>query len=239
MRRTIKAMAILLTLAGGIQAPRATWGQTPALELPKSLERLAPGPLPHLERVVPGALTPKEIYHKLLPSTCWVVHEERVGSNSGLSFGTGWVVDARRRLIVTNHHVVDGVDVVRVGFPIMKDGRVVNDNRSYFNGDNLIAGTVQVSPPRRTCGSLAKRPRRAVRCTRKPRAAQRVLQFGASPGDELLGLHQRNVRRSATLNGRIAGGRDRHAVRGNSGGPVVNDRGELVAVVEGCVGMHG
>src|SRR5262245_35763932 len=144
MRRTgtIKAIAVLLTLAGGIQAPFTTWGQVPKLELPRASEGPAPGPLPKLERIAPGALTPKEIYHKLLPSTCWVVHEERVGSSSGLSWGTGWVVDARRRLIVTNHHVVDGVDVVRVGFPIMKDGRVVNDPRFYFNGVDLITGTV-------------------------------------------------------------------------------------------------
>ena len=72
---------------------------------------------------MPGALTPKEIYHKLLPSTCWVVHEERVGSEFVFSLGTGWVVDARRRLIVTNHHVVDGVDVVGVVFPILEGGR--------------------------------------------------------------------------------------------------------------------
>jgi hypothetical protein len=32
--RTIKALAVLLTLAGAIEAPSATWGQLPKLELP-------------------------------------------------------------------------------------------------------------------------------------------------------------------------------------------------------------
>src|SRR5262245_19763089 len=128
MRRNYlpKTTVILLTLAGGIQSPSPTPGQTPPLELPKSFEILAPGPLPPLARVVPGALTPKEIYHKLLLSTCWVVNEKRVGSESVISFGTGWVVDSRRRLIVTDDHVVDGVDVVVVVFPILNGGRVVN-----------------------------------------------------------------------------------------------------------------
>jgi hypothetical protein len=45
------AMAVLLTVAGGIGAPCVTWGQTPPLEPPESFERLAPGPLAHLERV--------------------------------------------------------------------------------------------------------------------------------------------------------------------------------------------
>jgi hypothetical protein len=57
------------------------------------------------------------------------------------------VVEARRRLIVTNHRVVNGVDVVLVGFPILKDGRVVNDKRSYFDGVDLI--TVIDRSPRR------------------------------------------------------------------------------------------
>src|SRR4029079_124364 len=85
----------------------------------------------------------------LVPRPCARVHEMRVGSESGLSMGTGWVVDVRRRLVVTNHPVVDGVDVVRVGFPIMKDGRVVNDKSSHFTGHDLITGTVIARSPQR------------------------------------------------------------------------------------------
>jgi tetratricopeptide (TPR) repeat protein len=248
MRRnsTIKAMAVLLTLAGGIQAPSATWGQMPKLELPKSSEGPAPGPLPKLERVAPGSLTPKEIYHKLLPSTCWVVHEIRVGSKSGLSWGTGWVVDARRRLIVTNHHVVDGADVVRVGFPIMQGGRVVNDKRFYFNRDDLITGTVIDRSRQRDLAliQLATIPAAApavTLATESPDPGERVFTIAAlAQGDEnfwdFTSGNVRLVSRQHLATGQIAGvvETDMPFNHGNSGGPVVNDRGELVAVVDGA-----
>ena len=191
-------------------------------------------------------LTPKEIYHKLLPSTCWVVHELRVGSESGLSMGTGWVVDARRRLIVTNHHVVDGVDVVRVGFPIMKDGRVVNDTRFYFNGVDLITGTVIDRSPQRDLAliQLATIPAAApavTLATESPDPGERVFTIAAmAHGDEnfwdFTSGNVRLVSRQHLANGQIAGvvETDMPFNRGNSGGPVVNDRGELVAVVEGA-----
>jgi S1-C subfamily serine protease len=179
-------MAVLLTLAGGIQSPPATWGQLPKLELPKSSEGPAPEPLPTLERVAPGSLSPKEIYHKLLPSTCWVVDEQRVGSKSVPSWGTGWVVDARRRLIVTNHHVVDGVDVVYVSFPMMKNGRVVDD------GVDLITGTVIDRSLQRDLAliQLAKLPAAApavTLATENPEPGERVFTVAAlAKGDENL-----------------------------------------------------
>ena len=218
----------------------------PALELPEILRETRARATPELERVVPGALAPKEIYHKLLPSTCWVVHEIRVGSESGLSLGTGWVVDARRRLIVTNHHVVDGVDVVRVGFPIMKDGRVVNDARAYLNGVDLITGTVIDRSPQRDLAliQLATIPAAApavTLATESPDPGERVFTIAAmAQGDEnfwdFTSGNVRLVSRQHLANGQIAGvvETDMPFNRGNSGGPVVNDRGELVAVVEGA-----
>jgi hypothetical protein len=153
MRRknAIDALAVMLTLAGGVHALTVTGDQTSALDPQKSSERLPIGPLPRAQTTAPGALTPKEIYHKLLPSTCWVVHEKRVGSEPVLTSGTGWVVDTRRRLIVTNHHVIDGVDVVGVVFPILKDGKVVNDESTYLKRAERITGW----PPwsRRICHS--------------------------------------------------------------------------------------
>ena len=47
--RTIQAMAVLLTLAGGIQTPSTTWGQLPKLELPKTSEGPTPELLPKLD----------------------------------------------------------------------------------------------------------------------------------------------------------------------------------------------
>jgi tetratricopeptide (TPR) repeat protein len=247
MRRTraIKAMAVLSMLAGGIQSPSAARGQIPKLELPISAEGPAAGALPKLDRAAPGALTPKEIYHKLLPSTCWVVHEVRVGAESGLSWGTGWVVDAPRRLVVTNHHVVDGVDGVGVVFPIMKDGRVVNDQRTYMNGVERISGTVIDRSPRRDLAliQLARLPSAAPAVTlakESPEPGERVFTVAAmAAGDEnfwdFTSGNVRQVSRQHLANLQLAGvvETDMPFNKGNSGGPVVNDRGELVAVVEG------
>jgi tetratricopeptide (TPR) repeat protein len=238
-------MAILLTVAGGNHTTSVSWGQTPPLERPESFERLSPGPLAQVERVVPGALSPKEIYHKLLASTCWVVHEQRVGSQTVTSWGTGWVVDARRGLIMTNHHVVDGVDVVRAGFPIVKDGRVVSDEKSYLDEGHLITGTVIDRSPQRDLAliQLATIPGAApavTLATESPDPGERVFTIAAmAKGDEnfwdFTSGSVRQVSRRHLTNGGIATvvETDMPFNQGNSGGPVVNDRGELVAVVEG------
>jgi tetratricopeptide (TPR) repeat protein len=261
MRRhsTIKAMAVLLTLAAGILAPSATWGQLPKLELPKSSQTPTPGPLPKLEssetptpvrlpkleRVAPESLSPKEIYHKLLPSTCWVVYEVRVGSGTRLLWGTGWVIEGRRRLIVTNHHVVDGVDVVDVVFPILKDGRVVNDASDYVKRVDRIIGTVIDRNPQCDLAliQLAKLPATAAAvglATESPDPGERVFTIAAiAAGDEnfwdLTSGSVRQVARRHLTNGGFASvvETDMPFNQGNSGGPVVNDRAELVAVAEG------
>jgi tetratricopeptide (TPR) repeat protein/S1-C subfamily serine protease len=243
--RTIKAIAVLLALAVGSPAPPAIWGQTSQRELLRSFEKPAPGPLPPLERAVPGALSPREIYHKLLPSTCWVVNEKQGGSQSVFSCGTGWVVDASRRLILTNHHVVDGADVVGVAFPILKGGRVVNDEMAYRNGADRITGTVVDRSPRRDLAliQLATLPAHAQALTLAkecPEPGERVFTVAAlADGDEnfwdFTAGSVRQVSRQHLANGGIASvvESDMPFNKGNSGGPVVNDRGVLVAVVEG------
>jgi tetratricopeptide (TPR) repeat protein len=233
-------MAVLLALAVGIQSPSAAWGQLPKLELPKSSVGPGPGPLPKPEGVAPRPFSPKEIYHNLLPSTCLVIWQKQAGSGIDRGWGTGWVVDARRRLIVTNHHVVDGFDVVRVGFPIMKDGRIVNDERV-----DLITGTVIDRSKQRDLALIllatlqAGAP--ALRlATENPEPGERVFTIGAmAQGDEKLwdfaSGSVRQVSRQHLSNGHAASvvETDMPLNHGNSGGPVVNDRGVVVAVVEG------
>jgi tetratricopeptide (TPR) repeat protein/S1-C subfamily serine protease len=245
MRRTstITVVAILSLLAGSIPTASATQAQT--LELPKSSQAGAPVRLPRLDRPATGAFTPKEIYHMLLPSTCWVVHEERVNSKSVLSWGTGWVVDASRRLVVTNHHVVDGVDFVSVVFPIVKDSRVVNDPQAYRNEIGRITGTVIDRSPRCDLAliQLAMLPagaRAVTLATESPEPGERVFTVASlAAGDEnfwdFTSGSVRQVSRRHLANDAVASvvETDMPFNQGNSGGPVVNERGDLVAVVEG------
>src|SRR5262245_19945074 len=67
-----------------------------------------------------------EAHRSLLPSTCWIVNQP-LGAT-----GTGWIIDARRRLIITNEHVVEGTDSVFVYFPVEEGGRVVREEQRYL-----------------------------------------------------------------------------------------------------------
>jgi tetratricopeptide (TPR) repeat protein len=249
MRRnsTIKAAAVLLTLAGVTQAPFATRGQTPAPERPKSVGGSAPKPLPQPKRVAPRALTPSKIYHKLLPSTCWVYREKRVGNDVYYGWGTGWVIDAPRRLIVTNHHVIDGFDVVDVVFPILKDGRAIDDADFYLKKVTRITGTVIDRNAQCDLAliQLATLPATAPAVTLaagSPDAGERVFTIAAfTKGDENFWDFTSGSVRLVSRRHLSTGGfasvveTDMPWNSGNSGGPVVNERGELVSVVEGHI----
>jgi tetratricopeptide (TPR) repeat protein len=160
-------------------------------------------------------------------------------------FGTGWVVDERRRLMVTNHHVVDGVDVVEVVFPIVKNGRVINDASAYRNMADRITGNVIDRSPRRDLAlvQLGKLPSRApalTLATECPEPGERVFTVAAmAKGDENFWDFTSGSVRQCSRRHLATGGianvveTDMPFNQGNSGGPVVNERGELVAVVEG------
>jgi tetratricopeptide (TPR) repeat protein len=182
-----------------------------------------------------------------LPSTCWVLHQKQVGNKVYSGWGTGWVIEGGRRLIVTNHHVVDGFDVVDVFFPIMKDGRAVNDASVYWNQADRITGTVidrnaQCDLALIQLTKLPPTAQAVTLATGSPDAGERVFTIAAiTKGDEsfwdFTSGSVRLVSRQHLTNGGFASvvETDMPWNSGNSGGPVVNDRGELVAVVEGHI----
>jgi S1-C subfamily serine protease len=62
------------------------------------------------------------IYNRLLQSTGWINCPQPDGTNS---WGTCWVVDREERLVVTNKHVVDRASKVMVDFPMYRDGQLI------------------------------------------------------------------------------------------------------------------
>jgi tetratricopeptide (TPR) repeat protein/CBS domain-containing protein len=66
----------------------------------------------------------KKLYPVILQST--VLVSSKYGS------GTGWCVDAKRKWIVTNHHVVRDDESVKITLPAYQDGRPVLE-RAYYN----------------------------------------------------------------------------------------------------------
>ncbi|MBN2023669.1 MAG: hypothetical protein JW809_12860 [Pirellulales bacterium] len=86
-------------------------------------EPAAAGSAPAAKQAEPRpALSPQDVYRRLLKSTAWLRY---VVEGEGSHEGTGWVVDAKKRLLVTNEHVVTGVDEIEVYFPATKNGKAV------------------------------------------------------------------------------------------------------------------
>jgi serine protease Do len=193
-----------------------------------------------------------DIYRKVLRSTVLVVVRRAGGAGSR---GTGWVVDAQRRLVVTNWHVAREARAVRVAFPRYERGALVTASRAYRKGPS-IPGRVLLSDSRR---DLA-----VVQLERLPDnvPALPLAEAGPRPGEMVHSVGNGFVGTTGTLwrysQGKVkwVGHRDvvwrnGHKVTarvvesyaisgpGDSGGPIVNDSGEVVAVTSSSNGQMG
>ena len=181
-----------------------------------------------------------ELYRNTLKGTVWIRNERKKCA------GSGALVDRSRRLLVTNEHVVEKADHVMVYFPAFEDGDLVISRKRYLD---------ETSSCRRSLGEVVARdPVRDLALVRleslplaaKPLPISRDIQPGATvhvvgnPGVSPLWTYARGWVRSVgarTLNvsGRKLAARlvefDSSIYPGNSGGPVVNDKGELVGIV--------
>src|SRR5438105_12828938 len=70
------------------------------------------------------------VYQQTLKGTVLIVTESCRGS--------GWVADAEKRLIVTNHHVAGGARRVKVFFPKFSDGELQTSFDEYVGGDEGV-----------------------------------------------------------------------------------------------------
>jgi tetratricopeptide (TPR) repeat protein len=171
--------------------------------------------------------------------------------------GTGWVLDVKERLLLTNHHVVanGGVkDTVDVVFPAYgKDGKAIVTTRHYLDERGLptrrtVRGTVIDTDPRR---DLA-----LIRLDTIPEGVTSLAPAAASPepGERLHSVGNPAVSAGLWVYTQGAVRVVAHrAIRygttqlvdclvvetqspinpGDSGGPVVNDKGELAGVTSG------
>jgi tetratricopeptide (TPR) repeat protein len=193
----------------------------------------------------------KKLYQQTLRGTAFVVAP-------GFGTGTGWVVDRSQRLLITNHHVVEHKDSVLVLFPMFQAGKLVVERSAYRNELGLRGRVVDVDVPRdlaliqlhdplpegtielKLAAESAEQTDQ-VHSIGNPSASGGlwVYTFGrvrsvyhgnwttlASDGKT---LHKRSCRVMETQSPLNSG---------DSGGPVVNDRGELVAVVSSGKEKH-
>jgi tetratricopeptide (TPR) repeat protein len=189
----------------------------------------------------------KAVYQKLLHATACI--EKPDGS-----WGSGWVVDRERKLLVTNDHVIVGYSpaVERVGvlFPVFKNGQLVVERKRYADVPRLRAQVVDTDRPRdlaviQLLDPLPEGTTELQLAAQSAEPADRVHTLGNPAASDGMWIYTSGTVRQIfewewfhDFPGRKA--RDWRKAKilqtqsplspGDSGGPVVNDQGELEAV---------
>jgi Tfp pilus assembly protein PilF len=188
----------------------------------------------------PAGAQDTDVYARTLRSTALIL--------TPTGGGTGWVVDADRGLLVTNEHVVSRHGEVEVIFPEYgTDGRPIAEPAKY-GARRLKAEVIDADGPRDLALiRLRDRPPAGVAALkfadREPRPSERVHSIGNPDASGALWVYSTGtVRQVYRKEWHYADGPAREARvlemqspinPGDSGGPVVNDAGELVGVVSG------
>jgi tetratricopeptide (TPR) repeat protein len=188
-------------------------------------------------------LTSVELYKEVLFGTALVVNKED-GSH-----GTAWVLDEEDSLLVTNHHVVEGVDEVLVYFPSQDQRTSFSPSLKFFQEDQIpLVGRVIDSRPDKDLAIIvtAAIPRwiHALPLASKDKkdkvqggvAVKSVGNPGLSLWDNVSGEVRQVRRRKFQLGDNQKVDSVTFDVTsainpGDSGGAVVNNLGEVIGVV--------
>ncbi len=182
-------------------------------------------------------LSAKEVYNKLLSATVWV-------RCSDGRHGTGWIYNKAKGLIITNHHVVRGVDTVKLFPPKFdQDNNLITDSEEYIKYTRPVIGKV--------IDSEIGKDLALIQVTSKLPAFTTQLKIAdksASPADRVHvvgGMPKNSQGVFDYANGHVRQvAKGRHSQPGiiwiiqtsiptnpgNSGGAIVNDSAELVGV---------
>ncbi|HZZ73923.1 MAG TPA: serine protease [Pirellulales bacterium] len=188
------------------------------------------------------ALADAKTYQDTVVSTAWVLAK----SDGKTSSGTGVLIDAEKKMMLTNFHVVGEARLAIVFFPVMTDGKLEVERKYYL--DNVK--TVGIRG--RVIGIDRKRDLALVQLDRIPEGVKAITMAKASPtpGENVQSVGNSGstdvlwVYTSGTVRAVYkkqfrtgAGDHDFTVVEtqspintGDSGGPVVNKDGELVAI---------
>ena len=203
---------------------------------------LAPIPEPH---PAGGA----GVYKRALPGVVWI-QSSRAG---GHATGSGSLIDARHKLVLTNYHVVEDNPKAVVFFPEFRDGRAVAEKSYYAARAERFGIRAKVVAINRTA-DLAVLQLQTLPPGAKPIP---LADVSPEPGETVHSIG--NAGRSGALWGYVRGtvrqvyrkkwqaklGRrvqpfeatvvetDSPTNPGDSGGPLLNDAGKLVGVTQG------
>ncbi len=164
----------------------------------------------------------------------------------GVHSGTGWIVDAEQRLIITNHHVVEEFLDCSIYFPEFQDGKLVTD--PY---ESIVAERAHHAKVIDVAADYDLALIQLDDALPEGVVALEIASEPGNPGDNIHSVagntvgsqslwtystgHIRQFVRGTMANDHEAMllESDMATNQGNSGGPVVNDAGQVVAVVEG------
>jgi tetratricopeptide (TPR) repeat protein len=189
--------------------------------------------------------TSEELYQQALRSTAWV----RVYQDNKLrKMGTGFLVDRLRKLVVTNQHVVDNHESVDVVFPLYHGGLADADKKNYIRHDRPIRGWVVAMDPKRDLAVIELEvvphaatamklstdsacPGEHIHLIGNPGTSELLWVYNAGTVHQVSSRKLEDRRHGRVLDALVVEIRTRAAVKpGYSGGPAVNDRGELAGV---------
>jgi S1-C subfamily serine protease len=184
-----------------------------------------------------------QVYQSLLRSTGLIEVPDRQGS---VTYGTCWVVDRQRGLALTTQHVIGDAAEAVVYFPVRRDSGAITELAHYHRHVAAVRGRVIHREVRRDLALLR------LDVLPDDVAAIPLSAHGAKPGDTVHSIGNSGVQKGRLW--RYTAGQVRSAYRarirrangvvdarlvetqsainpGDSGAPLVNDRGELVGVV--------
>ena len=180
----------------------------------------------------------ENLYDQALQSTVWIV-----GSTGS---GTGVLVDESERLVLTNYHVTKGQKNIAVVFPIMRAGRAVSERDFYLANpeERSVKGTIVACDQLRDIAivKVDSIPDGVVpiQFGKPSRPGQTVHSIGNPAARDALWIYTcGKVRQNYYRKSQI---KDYGTIQmqmletdspinpGDSGGPIVNDNGELVGI---------
>jgi len=186
----------------------------------------------------------QQVYRDTLQSTVWVLAK----TSEGTSSGTGVLIDAEKKLIITNYHVVGDARAAVIFFPAAKDDQPIVSRKHY------LANVSRLGTRGRVLGVDRKRDLALIEVENLPSTAKAIelapdsigpgeaVQSIGNPGaTEALWVFTSGTVR-AVYQKQFRTGAGEHDFKvvetqspinsGDSGGPVVNNQGQLVAIAQ-------